>query len=178
MGVHMLLSCEHAMEVCATVDDCGCLWVDKRSSTVALSPSLHYCHLQVNARKFESEVQRAQQLWGAGDLTKSEIFELEEGWDWKLGPNGDWIPRANPNIGPGGLHRMAGQGSWVQQADGYREHYVFATFFKGKTKSVNYPGSNFKRTLVFAEGGDGPITGSNAGGKSAVSSHVKILADF
>jgi hypothetical protein len=62
MGVHMLLSCEHAMKVCATVDDCGCLWVAKRSSTVALRPSLHYCDLQVDARKFESELPRAQQL--------------------------------------------------------------------------------------------------------------------
>jgi hypothetical protein len=73
---------------------------------------------------------------------------------------------------------MAGHGGWVSQADGYREQCVFATFFKGRTKSVLYPESNWKRTLVFAEGGDGPITGSNAGGKSAVSSHVKILADF
>jgi hypothetical protein len=178
MGVHMLLSCEHAMEVCATVDDCGCLWVAKRSATVALRPSLHYCDLQANIRKCESELQRAVQLWGAGGLTVSEIFELGKGWEWKLSQNGNWIHVANPNLGPGGLHRMAGQGAWVPQAEGYREHYLSITFFKGKTKSVVYPGCTFKRTLVSAEGGDGPVAGSNAGGKSAVSSHVKNLADF
>ena len=151
----MLLSCGHAVEVWVTVYDCGYPWVTvaKRSPTVALLPSLHYCCLQEDVRKLESEIHRFQNLVGDADHPVEEIWSGHAGWKWEKSPEGNWVPVRNRHPGEGGMHRMAGQGRWTQPL-GYRVHKLFMTWIEEDMDVVKRLSGG--DVMVPSAGGSGP----------------------
>ena len=132
----------------------------KRSPTVRLLPSLHYCCWQGDIRALESEAQLILNFLGDAIHTKDAIWSGRVGEAFATSATGHRIPVVNGHLGNPGLHRMAGHGTREPPTEGYCDHYLFVTYLQKKMDCVPHPLNPYKMVMIPSAEGSGPAAGA------------------